>query len=310
MTERSVRIAVNISDGVTRKLVCGMLSGTGAHAETYDNITAIKNASEAVQAIILSLDASPEGTFEAIAALRKQLAAVPIYVVSDIAGQQHAERAKALGATQVIPRNLLQRSIGPLVEEISQTSGIPIGGIRSPGWIAPNDDQGYDLESVSIELEEWESMSGNVGAAAVAGSFDGPAPRQRDAQHDEQSDASLDAHSAREQHLRAELKSEFLQAMNEQIARISDAHLEREKHLRAEFKSERAELKSEFLHAMNRKIAASEAKVQHHLDAKLAEAMRENAAEIRRVKLMTGALTAIALLVLAAIGAGRQLGLL
>ena len=160
MNERSVRIAISIKDRVVRQLACNMFSTAGASVEVYDDTAAILDAADPIQGIVLGLGAAPEETFDALVMLRQRLATIPIYVITDTAGEQrHAKRAKSFGATQVIVHELLQRRVGHLVQQVAQGSGIKDWGIRSPGWVVPKADQGYDIES--MDLGAWLAIPGN-----------------------------------------------------------------------------------------------------------------------------------------------------
>lgn len=321
MTERSVRIAISITNPVAQQLAYEMFSTTGARVDVFENVAEIIAVADDIQAVVLGLDAFPDDTFDALAALRERLPTTPIYVISAAAGQRHTERAERVGATHVIPYSDLKLRVGPLVQEIAQNSGMPDLGIRSPGWVPPSSDQGYDIES--MDLNAWLSIPGNrrlmgmqedskstdsVSADAENSAFgdDGdaveadaavipraPASAPRDA-HGGAVGATAPAETAGDldwAHI-----EESRARGDAQRAATLDAHLRREQHLRAE-------LKNEFLQAISRQVASSEAKMLDQIDERLQKATRENAAAIRQVKLMASILAgAAALLLLAAIG--------
>ena len=159
MSERSIRIAVSIKDRAARQLACTMFSNAGATVKACDGAAAIREAGADLQAMVLGLGAAPEETFDALVMLRQRLATIPIYVIADTAGERSAKRATQFGATQVIPNALLERRVAHLVKQIAQAGGIEDWSIRSPGWMAPRADQGYNIES--MDLGAWLAIPGN-----------------------------------------------------------------------------------------------------------------------------------------------------
>jgi CheY-like chemotaxis protein len=328
MTERSVRIAINIKNPVAQQLAYEMFSTAGAQIDVFDDVAAIIANADTVQAVVLGLDAFAEDTFEALALLRERLPATPVYVISAAAGQRHTERAELYGATQVIPYSELKLRVGPLVQEIAQRSGILDLGIRSPGWMPPSGDQGYDVES--MDLNTWLSIPGNRRLLGMKEDSESAESTSAPAEDSESGDdrggdgpgtvatsdtatiANRDAQSASigvpppgeaVDGIGWEQIQQFRTRRNSQSVATLDAHLQHEEHLRAE-------LRGEFLQAITRRVATSEANMLDHLDERLLKAMRDNAAAIRQLKLMVGFLAgASALLVLAAIGVVWRLGI-
>jgi len=159
MSKKPVRIAVSIKDRVARQLVCGMFSSAGASVEVCDDAAAILQIGDDLQAIVLGLAPAVDETIDALVILRQRLATLPIYVVTDTAGQRHAKRVKSFGATQVIPHDELQRRVGPLIQQIAQVNQIDDLSVRSPGWAANKIDQGYEVQS--MDMGAWLSIPGN-----------------------------------------------------------------------------------------------------------------------------------------------------
>jgi hypothetical protein len=182
MSEKPVRIAISVKDRVTRHMACGLFSSAGVGVQVCDDTTAILAAAEDVQAIVLELAASFDETIDALVLLRQRLPNMPIYVMTDAAGQRHAKRLKSFGVTEVIPHEELQRRVGHLVKEIAMANQIDDWGVRSPGWTATRVDEGYDVHSMDIGA--WLSIPGNrrllgleESSAPMIRSADGPESR-------------------------------------------------------------------------------------------------------------------------------------
>jgi hypothetical protein len=260
-------------------------------------------------------------------------------VISAAAGQRHAQRAQLHGATRVIPYGELEQQIESVVQEIAGSSGLSDADVHPPGWVPPSSDQGYDLES--MDLNVWLSIPGNrrllgmqeestsYGSATASAQaapratpqafVDQPAAGDQPGNHEPNS-ASLTHTSTRiNPNPLAPLTEaaapsaafdgarfqEIVAAQsqhNQQNASIAENILGRERDIRAE-------LKREFLQAVTAQIATSEAKLLERIDKSLANTTRDAAAAIGKVKLMAGVLAGAAvLLVLAAIGVVWTLG--
>ena len=159
MSKKPVRIAVSIKDRVARQLACGMLSSAGASIQICDDAAAILQSGDDLQAIVLGLAPAVDETIDALVILRQRLPTLPIYVITDTAGQRHAKRVKSFGATQVIPHEELQRRVVPLVQQVAQVNQIDDLSVRSPGWAANKIDQGYEVQS--MDMGAWLSIPGN-----------------------------------------------------------------------------------------------------------------------------------------------------
>jgi len=159
MSKKPILIAVSIKDRVARQLACGMLSSAGASVQICDDAAAILQIADDLQAIVLGLAPVVDETVDTLVILRQRLATLPIYVITDTAGQRHAKRVKSFGATQVIPHEELQQRVGPLVQQIAQVNQIDDLSVRSPGWAANKIDQGYEVQS--MDMEAWLSIPGN-----------------------------------------------------------------------------------------------------------------------------------------------------
>lgn len=159
MSEPSVRIAVSIKDRAARQLVCSLFSTAGASVQVCDGIAAISEAGDDLQAIVLGLSAAPEETFDTLVLLRQRVAGVPVFVVTDAAGERYGKRAATFGATQVIPLGLLERRVGHLVKQLAQAGGGEDWRARSSGLTGGKTDQGYELQS--MDLGAWLSIPGN-----------------------------------------------------------------------------------------------------------------------------------------------------
>ncbi|MBV5274468.1 MAG: hypothetical protein JZU52_12765 [Lamprocystis purpurea] len=159
MSKKPVLIAVSIKDRVARQLACGMLSSAGASIQICDDAAAILQIADDLQAIVLGLAPVVDETVDTLVILRQRLATLPIYVITDAAGQRHAKRVKSFGATQVIPHEELQQRVGPLVQQVAQVNQIDDLSVRSPGWAANKIDQGYEVQS--MDMETWLSIPGN-----------------------------------------------------------------------------------------------------------------------------------------------------
>ncbi len=159
MSKKPVRIAVCIKDRVARQLACGMLSSVGASIQICDDAAAILRIADELQAIVLGLAPLVDETVDTLVILRQRLTTLPIYVITDAAGQRHAKRVKSFGATLVIPHEELQQRVGPLVQQVAQVNQINDFSIRSPGWAANKIDQGYEVQS--MDMETWLSIPGN-----------------------------------------------------------------------------------------------------------------------------------------------------
>jgi CheY-like chemotaxis protein len=340
MTERSVRIAISIKDRVAQQLASTMIGNTGAHVEVCEDAAEILAVADSLQGIVLGLDASPEDTFDTLGTVRKQLPTIPIGVITDASGQRHTQRAEQLGATHVIPHHLLQMRVDSLVQEMAQHGGITDWGVRSPGWVPNNKDQGYDIES--MDLEAWLSIPGN---RRLLGMEENP---EKD---DTTSPDAIRSKSGAEAPVEAPIQltpaftprgvappsvsgpSAWCAAPPTQVsphplpaadasgaecphvvqcrvrheaqnAAILEAHLQREKRLRAD-------IKAEYLQSLTRQIAASEAKLQDHFDENLVRATEDIDAAVRRFKIMSGVMTGIGTLaVLTAIAVVWQSGIL
>jgi CheY-like chemotaxis protein len=159
MSKKPILIAVSIKDRVALQLACGMLSSAGASVQICDDAAAILQIADDLQAIVLGLAPVVDETVDTLVILRQRLATLPIYVLTDAAGQRHAKRVKSFGATQVIPHEELQRRVGPLVQQVAQVNQIDDFSVRSPGWAANKVDQGYEVQS--MDMEAWLSIPGN-----------------------------------------------------------------------------------------------------------------------------------------------------
>ncbi len=159
MSKKPVRVAVSIKDRIARQLACGMFSSAGASIQICDDAAAILEIADGLQAIVLGLTPAVDETIDALVILRQRLATLPIYVITDAAGQRHAKRVKSFGATQVIPHEELQRRVVPLVQQVAQVNQIDDFSVRSPGWAANKIDQGYDVHS--MDMGAWLSIPGN-----------------------------------------------------------------------------------------------------------------------------------------------------
>lgn len=158
MPERTVRVAISITNPVAEQLAVTMFSTTGARVDVFENVAAILDIADSIQAIVLGLDAFPDETLDALTLVRERLAEIPTYVIS-AAGQRHAQRAQLHGATRVIPYGDLEQQIESLVQEIAESRGLSGAATHPPGWVPPNSDQGYDL--ASMDLNVWLSTPGN-----------------------------------------------------------------------------------------------------------------------------------------------------
>lgn len=329
MNERSVRIAIAINDRVTQQLACTMFSTAGATVQVCENQAAILEVADTIHACVFGLDTPQEETFDAIAALRKHTATLPIYVITDTAGQRHAKRATQCGATQIIANQALQGRAGFLVQELAQSSGIEDWGIRSPGWAPSKDDAGYDIES--MDMGTWLSIPGNrrlLGMDEEPEIVQSPAAtaRVRDTTPDinEPSSGSSPAAAASAEP-DAQTSPAFeipaapaaggangincpqvLQCRAQHDAQniaILDAHKQREKRFHAD-------IRNELTKAVTRQLAASETKMQEQFDASLAQVRQDVATALRRANLMTGILAGVAvLMILGAISVAWRLGM-
>lgn len=316
MNERSVRIAISIHDRVTQQLACTMFSTAGAAVQVCENLAAILEVAGTIQACVFSLDSSPEETFDAIIALRKQSATLPLYVITDATGQRHAKRATQCGATQVITNEQLQRRAGFLVQELAQRSGIQDWGIRSPGWAPSKEDAGYDIES--MDMGTWLSIPGNrrllgldeepetaQSTAAtppardtvpvVDGPSTEPSPASASSAEPDVPTSSAFGIAAAPAAGAPDINCpQVLQCRAQHDAQniaILDAHKQREKRFHAD-------IRNELTKAMTRQLAASEAKLQEQFDASVAQVRQDVAATLRRVNLMTGILAGVVVLIL------------
>lgn len=321
MNERSVRIAIGINDCVARQLACTIFSTAGAKVQVCENPAATLEVADTIQACVFSLDASLEQTCDAIVALRKQSATLPVYVITDAAGQRHAKRATLCGATQIITNEQLQRRAGFLVQELAQRSGIDDWGIRSPGWAPSKEDAGYDIES--MDLGTWLSIPGNrrlLGMDEESETAQSPpaaAPALDTMPDVDGPDTEPGPAAAASAEPKMQISSAFgiaaapaggatsincpqvLQSRAQHDAQniaILNAHMQREKRLQAE-------IRNELTKAMTRQLAASEAKLQGQFDASLAQVRQDVATTLRRVNLMTGILAGVVvLIILGAVG--------
>lgn len=331
MTERTARIAISITNPVAQQLAVTMFSSAGARVDVFENIKAILDVADTIQAIVLGLDAFPDETLEALTSLRERLAKLPIYVITAAAGQRHAKRAQLHGATRVIPYGELEQQIESLVQEIAQSSGISNADVHPPGWVPPSRDQGYDVES--MDLNDWlsspenrrllgmraESINDNSATATTRATPQAHPHRPEPGTHRPSTESIASTPPRQDEQTKtpptaATTPGEIADGANfqriveaqhqhdQQNAAIAEDILQREQDIRAE-------LKREFLQAISEQIATSEAKLIERIDQSLANTTRGNALAIRKVKLMAGVLAAAAvLLVIAAVGGVWALG--
>jgi hypothetical protein len=325
MNQPSVRIALFIRDRVAQQLTCSMLGAAGANVLVCEDATAIQQAADGIQAIVLGLTGSAEDTIDAIVMLRKRSAAIPIYVVADTAGQRHSKRIRTFGVTQVIAHAELQQCAAQLVKQLEKSAPIENWAIPMPGWAADTTAQGYDVES--MDLNAWLSIPGNrrlLGGTEPFGQADAPATATERKDPRLGTDRALPTQAASTPLARAaaapngiRLQSpgagqrkapdapgaqptcgpgdcphliECREHRDAQNRAFLDAHKHREKRLEAE-------IKSELYNAMTERIAESHAKALQRMDDSLAEVRREIASAIRRMNVMMGGLVGLAVVV-------------
>lgn len=334
MNERPMRIAVSIKDRAAQQLVSNLFSTAGASIQVCDDAAAIIAAAPDIQAVVLGLSAAPEKTFDALVVLRQKLATIPIYVISDAAGERHAKRATRFGATQVVSQELLPRRVGHLLQQLTPAPApAPIPApIRSPGWAGGQADPAYEIQS--MDLGSWLSIPGNrrllgMEEPDAAGTTPDSGPAHEDTRPgsdqskptpmsegappaasppqgvgaapsrggDSASDSLADCpHVAR---CRTQYEG--------QSAAIMEVDLQREKRLHDLELKLRERLQSDIKHELAQQIATEDAHVKDLIAAALAGVRREIATAVNHVYLMVIAL--ICAVVLAGLGMTWRLGL-
>ena len=324
-----------------------MFSNAGATVKACDGAPAILEAGADLQAMVLGLGAAPEETFDALVMLRQRFATTPIYVIADPAGERYAKRATQFGATQVIPNSLLERRVAHLVKQVAQTGGIEDWSIRSPGWMAPRADQGYNIES--MDLGAWLAIPGNrrllgMQEPSTEAGTSTPDPAVEDERP--RADRTRTAPSpplptvtelewiaapppvpAPEPSAapratadgapcdlgECRLLIEYRAQHEAQNAAILEVHKQRERRQQEQNQAFRdhlqADLRIELHQAVIQEIAAAEVRAQARMDAFVTKVRRERSAAIHRINVILGVLVGVlVLVVLAGIGLAWRLG--
>ncbi|WP_295453876.1 hypothetical protein [uncultured Thiodictyon sp.] len=334
MNERPVRIAVSIKDRAAQQLVSNLFSTAGASIQVCDDAAAIIEAADDIQAIVLGLSAAPEKTFDALVVLRQKLAAIPIYVINDAAGERHAKRALRFGATQVVSQELLPRRVSHLLQPLASAKAptkapapIPPNS-PAPGWAGGKADPAYEIQS--MDLGSWLSVPGNRRLLGMEEpDANGPTPNadpahQRERPGSDQTPpaaageglrvaASLDPELGAGEYSASDSLGDCPHVMRcraqyeTQSAAILEVHLQREKRLHELEHKLRERLQVDIKHELTQQITAEEAHVKDLIAAVQAQVRREIATAITHVYLMVIAL--ICAIVLAGLGMAWRLGL-